>query len=115
MDINDFAEKRAHLRYAIGIDAGYAEYFAHQEVSAVTDNICEEGLCIATQKLLLPGTDIDLVLKIRDNGEEIRRRGKVTWCRIVKPEVYRAGIHLEESNIKPIELVLRTIKAQRHY
>ncbi|MGA2775852.1 MAG: PilZ domain-containing protein [Candidatus Omnitrophota bacterium] len=115
MEISNFSEKRAHLRYGVGINVRYREYFAYTEIPAVTNNICEEGLCIATHKLLLPGMDIDVVLRIRDNGEEIRRHGKVVWCRIVKPEEYRAGIHLEDSNLKPIELVLRTIKAQRNY
>ncbi|MFA5276373.1 MAG: PilZ domain-containing protein [Candidatus Omnitrophota bacterium] len=114
MEMDDFSEKRAHLRYAVGINAEYMEYFTSAQTPAVTNNICDEGLCIATHKLLLPGTDVDVVLRIRDNGEEIRRHGKVAWCRIVEPEEYRTGIHLD-SNLRPIELVLRTIKAQRNY
>jgi len=115
MKVNDFPEKRSHLRYDISIDGGYSDYFTHRYAATITENICEDGLCISTQRLLLPGTEIDVVLVLGDTGEEVSRHGKVAWCRIVAPEAYRAGIHLEEARIKPIEMVLRTIKAQRHY
>lgn len=115
MDIDSFSEKRAYLRYPVGINTRYAGYFNHRQIPTVTHNISEEGLCIATEELLLPGTDVDVVLQMRDNGEEIQRHGKVAWCRIVKSEEYETGIHLENNVINPIELSLRTIKAQRNY
>ena len=115
MDTPNYSDKRAFLRYSVGINAAYMEYYAHSEVPAVTSNICEEGICIATKMLLLPGTDIDVVLRISGNPEEIRRHGKVVWCKIVKPGEYHSGIHLEDKDLNSIDLVLRTIKAQRNY
>jgi len=115
MDTRSYSEKRTFLRYSVGINAGYREYCAHSEIPAVTSNICEEGLCIATKQLLLPGTDIDVVLRIKDNPEEIRRHGKVVWCKIIIPGEYHCGIYLEDDNLNSIDLVLRTIKAQRNY
>ena len=115
MDTTNYSEKRAYLRYSVGIKAGYVEDCAHSEIPTVTSNICEEGLCIVTKRLLLPGTDIDVVLRIKGNPEEIRRHGKVVWCKIVKPGEYHSGIHLEDKDLNSIDLVLRTIKAQRNY
>ena len=58
---------------------------------------------------------IEIALRISGNPEEIRRHGKVVWCKIVKPGEYHSGIHLEDKYLNSIDLVLRTIKAQRNY
>ena len=101
MDTTNYSEKRAYLRYSVGIKAGYVEDCAHSEIPTVTSNICEEGLCIVTKRLLLPGTDIDVVLRIKGNPEEIRRHGKVVWCKIAKPGEYYSGEHHNHTKYLP--------------
>jgi len=52
---------------------------------------------------------------VADNGEEILRKGKVVWSRMVNSIKYRIGIKLEEPNLKPIPIILRTIGNKRKY
>jgi len=115
MDTGSYSEKRNFLRYSIGINAGYMEYYTHSEIPTVTSDICEIGVCITTRHSLSPGTEIDVVLRIKDDPEEIHRHGKVVWCKLIRPGEYHSGVHLEDENLNSIDLVLRTIKAQRHY
>jgi hypothetical protein len=111
----DPKERRACIRFAISISASLFNGVPNQEICGQTKDISIEGIGIATTKALIPGNNIDLTIKMLDNQEEIRLRGKVVWSDTVASDKYRAGIELLGSVLKPIPLVLRTIIAQKHY
>jgi hypothetical protein len=58
---------------------------------------------------------MDLSLQMPDNGERIIRKAQVVWSSTMGLNSYRIGIKIEEPNLKPIPLVLRTINFQRKY
>jgi len=108
----EFEEKRAHTRFAAHIPVEYCQENSDTRVISVTNNISVEGICLVTNKPVPAGGTLEIYLKMSDNGEKICTKGKVVWSVQVKADNYQIGIKLEESKLKPIPLVLRTIKTQ---
>ena len=108
-------EKRAFPRFPVNIPLNYTENNSQKTGSAQTHDISALGLCIITREKLAAGQRLDICLWMTDNGEQINRRGKVIWSDSFDYYKYKSGVQLEEPKLKPIELVLRTIKTQRKY
>jgi hypothetical protein len=109
-----FIEKRAFPRFAISIPVTCRTH-TEKAIEGRTHDISAGGLGIITEEGLSPGASVGIYLRMADNGGEIYKKGKVAWSRSVDAHKYRAGVQLEEANLKPIPIVLRTIKAQRQY
>lgn len=108
-------ERRLFTRFTIGIPTTYLESGPNTENPSKTYDISIEGMCLLTNKGLPPGTRLNIDLKMVDTGETINVRGHSVWSSMLEPGKYRIGIKLEETKLKPIPIVLRTIKAQRKY
>lgn len=115
MDHIDFKERRSFLRFPVSIPATYIDPNFNTKLLARTKDICVEGVGLITDRGLVPGESLDLSLQMIDNGEKIYRSGKVIWSSMIESGKYRAGLKLRDSNLKPIPLVLRTIRARRQY
>ena len=110
---NGFVEKRSYPRYPISIPVSCFLPETNKTVNTCTCDISAIGVGIIACDELLPGTWLNLCLQMPDNGEKISRKAKVIWSNLMSANSYRVGIKLEESNLKPIPLVLRAINHQR--
>ena len=108
-------ERRNFVRFRVNIHASYIDSDTKKEVSVKTHDISRDGLCLLTDKELIPGSALDFWLSMEDNGEKLCRKGTVIWSGPAAAGKYRCGIKIEDTYLKPIELVLRTIKVERKY
>jgi len=115
MENSAFIEKRAFHRFPVNIPLNYFLSDSERMVRAQTYDISEQGLGVVTNEELPVGYCVDIRLQMIDNGEQIYRRGRVVWTKTINFNKYRAGIKLEQPGLKPIQIVLRTIKALRDY
>jgi len=115
METSPFLEKRAFPRYTAKIPLTYFGSDSSKEFQVKTHDISAQGLCIITDRELIPGSALDIFLYMADNSGKIYRKGKAVWCKILENDLYRIGIKLEEPNLNPIPLVLKAIMPQREY
>ena len=101
-------EKRKLVRFLIAIPLKYAQMSWKTLNSICTHDISAQGVGLITAEALPLNTPIMLCLKIPDNGEEISLEAEVIWSTQTS-SLYRSGVRLKGSAIKPISLVLRTI------
>lgn len=94
----------------------YLEMYSTEAGDGQTHDISQGGLCLATDKEIPLGTQIEIILKTIDSDEMIHEKGMVVWSARYSDDTHRVGIKLQESKLKPVPLVLRTIMAlaQRH-
>lgn len=115
MNYAEFKDRRSYERFAVPIPLSYDDADFTAATATKTNDISVEGLSLVTDKSLIPGTGLDICLQMIDNGERILLKGRVIWSRIVESGRYRAGVKIELPKLKPIALVLRTIKSRRKY
>jgi len=115
MNDSSFIEKRAFPRFLVNIPLHYSESNSKKIAQAETHDIGAAGIGMVTEEGLPVGTCLEIRLRMIDDGTEIQRNGLVVWSSCLNANKYRAGIKLEGPSIKPIPIVLRTIKAQRRY
>lgn len=115
MDQTSFLEKRAFPRFSVNIPLHYSQINADDKIQAQTHDISAQGLGLVTEQALPPGTQLEVWLQMRDNSEEIFRKGRVVWSSCISGNKYRAGIKLDQPDLKPISLVLRTIYSQEKH
>ena len=115
MEYSDFKERREYPRFMVSIPACYPSFDFSYPVYAKTIDISNAGLSLVTDRGLSPGENFDICLKMLDNGEEFRIKGKCIWSKAIESGKYIVGFKLEQSKLNSIPLVLRTIKAQRKY
>ena len=115
LNYSTYTEKRAFPRFMLFVPANYCTQDCDLTIFANTRDISAGGICIVTDKQLPCNMYLDVNLEMIDTGEQIQRRGYVVWSSKVDADTFRAGIKLEDMHLKPIEMVLRTIKAQRKY
>ena len=110
-----FTERRQYPRFPTKIPLTYRESDSTQEIEAQSRDISAQGLCIVTEEEVPVGETLDISLQMQDTGEGIMRKGRVVWLSAFNHLMYKLGIKLDEPPLKPIALVLRTIKKQRDY
>ncbi len=115
MQTYDFKEKRSHPRFVINIPLNYIDSEIHRPNPTKTFDISINGLCLFANRSLPAGSELDIDIELLDNGEHIQVTGRCMWSKMIEIGKYRIGIFLEKTQLKPIPLVLRTVKAQRHY
>ncbi|MBL7151934.1 MAG: PilZ domain-containing protein [Candidatus Omnitrophica bacterium] len=109
-----FREKRIFPRFPISIEATLMDpSLCGQTIEATTNDISVSGIGIITQQQLTPGTELRICLRMNDNGEEIYLKGRAVWITVVNSQKYRVGIKLEDSDLKPIPLVLRFLNSHQ--
>jgi N-acetyl-anhydromuramyl-L-alanine amidase AmpD len=110
-----FLEKRTYPRFPVNVPLSYTDANSNNTRYAQTHDISAQGLCIVTNEELPVGGCLGICFQMMDNGEQIYRRGKVIWSGSADYNKYKIGVQLEQPNLKPISMVLRTIKSQRRY
>lgn len=114
-----FTEKRASLRFRVCLPLNYSQQGTESVVSVRSLDISSRGLRIETETNFPKGTLLNICLKMVDTGEEVIRVCKVVWSEFSyafkDKMMHVTGVVLIDSEIKPIPIVLRTIKSQNKY
>ena len=109
MDAIFVSDKRKTPRFQVSIPVGQILY-KDRSIASHTFDISADGVGLVMDAELPLGQTMDMCLHMPDNGESINFQGKAVWMTVVGPGRYRAGIQIEHEHIKPIPLVLRTIR-----
>ncbi|MDD5730372.1 MAG: PilZ domain-containing protein [Candidatus Omnitrophica bacterium] len=112
----ELKDRRRFVRFPVCISLEYGEDLkvnAEKNISARTSDISVKGVGVITHEELTPGATLDIWLCMPDNGELIEAKGKVVWHTLIEHNKYRIGICLEEADLKPIPLVLRSLQNRR--
>lgn len=75
-----------------------------------TFDISATGVGLISDHELPLGEPLQLCLFMPDNNEEIRLQGKAVWISMSGSSRFRIGVSLDEPRLKPIPLVLRSIR-----
>jgi Tfp pilus assembly protein PilZ len=108
----DFMERRRLPRYEITLPTSETDLVTCREFNSLTRDICEQGLGVMSNERLPLDSFVRVFLEMPDNKEIIQVQGKVVWVVKIKENSFRAGICLDNFDLKPIPLVLRMIKFQ---
>jgi len=114
MDPVFVSDKRHIPRFQVSIPVMQIRY-NNATINSHTFDISANGMGLIMDAELPLGHILDMDLRMPDTGETIRVHGKAMWMTIAGPGKYRAGIRFEEEHLKPIPLVLRTIRFRSHY
>lgn len=109
-----FIEKRRFKRFPAIIPLSYFVSGVNKDSYVQTYDISVEGIGMLLNKELSVGINLNVVLYVADNKEVIKRRGRIIWSQAVD-NGYRTGLKLEDAQLKPIPIVLKTIIARRKY
>lgn len=107
-------ERRIYPRFAISIPALCCVVDSNELSRGYTHDICAGGLCLVANTTFPRGALVDVVLEMLDTGERIYNKGMIVWYQEIDSSNARLGIKLD-GFLKPIPLVLRSIKILRHY
>jgi hypothetical protein len=107
------AERRRYPRFDLELKLKNFDLNLLGEISANTCDISSKGIGCVSDRGLNVGATLDIWLYLPD-GEAIHTAGKVMW---VSPggDKYRMGICLDNEELKPIPIVLRSIKMKSRY
>jgi hypothetical protein len=114
METQTYKEKRSSPRFPVNIFGSCAGTNCQNKLSTMTHDISAQGLGVIVDSRIPVGTCMDIILEVPDGGKKVIKKGKVVWLLMVESSKFRLGIKLDEP-IKPIPLVLRTIKAIKKY
>ncbi|MFA5100587.1 MAG: PilZ domain-containing protein [Candidatus Omnitrophota bacterium] len=114
MDSTFVSDKRKAPRFQVSIPVLQIRY-NNSAINSHTFDISADGIGLVMDAELPLGKTIEMCLHMPDNGESINFHGKAVWMTVAGPNRYRAGIVIEEEHLKPIPLVLRTIRLRSHY
>jgi len=104
-------EKRAELRFPLMIPSSCNEPGSADTVGGQTHDISRSGVCLIADKEIPLGTQMEILLVMLDTNEIVQKKGIIIWSTSYGDNMYRMGIKLQESKLKPVPLVLRTIMA----
>lgn len=111
----DFIEKRNSIRFTLTIPAQYLGCDTKSMYSAETHDISSNGLSLMSDRDMPTHSNLNIRLKMPDNGEDIYARAEVVWSKIIYSNYWRIGLNFAEANFKPVPIVLRAIQAKAKY
>jgi hypothetical protein len=112
MDESGFKERREFSRFSLKVLLRYLNFDLLQEANAQTYDISNKGICLITRDSLPIDTCLDIWLEMPDNGDKIYVKGRVIWSSMIENNKYRVGIDLEDAELNPISLVLKSIQVR---
>ncbi len=108
-------DKRHAPRFQVAVPVRTIVSPSVSRVNAYTTDISASGIGVMLDRQIALNEELEICLKMADNGEEIVVRGKTQWLQVVGQDKFRAGIALVNSALKPIPIVLRSIKSHSRY
>lgn len=109
------SDKRHAPRFQVAVPIKNIISQSVLQVNAYTTDISSSGIGVMLDKQIALNEELEICLKMADNGEEIVVRGRTQWLQVVGQNKFRAGIVLVNSSLKPIPLVLRSIRSHFRY
>ncbi|MFH0791428.1 MAG: PilZ domain-containing protein [Candidatus Omnitrophota bacterium] len=109
-----FVEKRQFKRFPAIIPLSYFECGVNKINDVQTYDISVEGICVLSNKELSVGLNLEVILYVDNNKEIITRKSRIVWSQLVDNK-HRTGLILEDTKLRPIPIVLKTLIALRKY
>lgn len=104
---DDFEDRRSFMRLARVLDVKVVNLDANTETKGQTHDISADGIGFITDVDLSVEASLELWLYIPDSKEPLCTKGKVVWTKMVAPNAYRVGVHLEKVDFAGISRILR--------
>jgi len=114
MSVN-LLDKRKSPRFPVTIFARNKDLASGRETPVHTFDISATGIGLMSDQEIPLDKLLEITLCMPDNGEQVHAVGKAVWTSLAGPHKYRVGVILEDSVLKPIPLVLRTIRMRSRY
>jgi hypothetical protein len=103
----EFRDRRAYERIPARLFLRYLNLDSDKEGSAQTRDISANGIGLFTEEELLPHTILEIWLHIPDRGEPLYTKGEVVWSKMIEPNRYRSGVHLEKVDFMAMARIVR--------
>jgi hypothetical protein len=108
-----FLEERRHnVRYDVTLSAKIIHGLTGEELIINSHDISSNGVGIIVDRPLILGEIIDITFIMPDNAEQVETRGMVIWMGSKEQERFRAGVAITDQELRPIPMVLRSIKVR---
>jgi len=110
-------ERRLSVRYEVTLSVVASHGLMGNALTMTTHDICNKGAGFIVDKQLAAGDTIEASFIMPDDGEHINARGTVVWVKSLGPDRYRIGVAFADSDLRPIPMVMRSIKVRtsRYY
>ena len=110
-------ERRQSVRYEVTLSVVASHGLMGNALTTTSHDISSKGAGLVVDKQLVPGETIDITFIMPDDGERIQTRGTVVWVSSLGLNRYRAGVAFADSDLRPIPMVMRSIKVRtsRYY
>jgi PilZ domain len=113
MDELGIKERRKFSRFPLKVLLRYFNFdLLREEARAQSYDVSAKGICLITRDVLPVNTLLDIWLEMPDNGDKKYVKGKVIWYAMIEHDKYRIGIDLEDAELNPISLVLKSIQVR---
>lgn len=112
MDLWNNTERRQDVRYEVSLSVITRHGLMGNTVMTTSHDLSSKGVGLVVDRPLTPGETIESVFVMPDNGEQIHAQGKVVWVTAIGPNRYRAGVVFANADLRPIPIVMRSIKAR---
>lgn len=106
----ELKERRTFVRFPVIISSRCWGVDSEREIWCKTCDISSKGVCLVTNEALAKDTSLSICFHMPDNGERIEVKGKVIWHSCLEAHKHKTGFSLENTELKPIPLVLRIMK-----
>jgi Tfp pilus assembly protein PilZ len=103
-------ERRQSTRYEVTLSTKAVHGLMGNALTITAHDISAKGAGFIVDQKLTPGEMIELYFIMPDNAEQISASGKVVWVGPLGPERYRVGVVFSDHDLRPIPMVLRSIK-----
>ncbi len=101
-------ERRMFERFNVDFPVKYLDLNTNREGTGKIINISAGGGgMIVTKERLSPSTLLEMQLCIPDDKDPLRANGKVIWSKIIKPDVYMAGVQFDKVDFMGVARALR--------
>jgi len=100
-------DKRIFSRIGVALPVKFLDPSTNNEASAVTRDISAKGVGLVVDRQLNPNTDIEMWIKMPDDGTPLYSRGKVVWSNRVAEGKFRTGVSLEKADLMGLSRALR--------
>ncbi len=100
-------DKRLFERIPVAVSLHGTDLASGLEFQGYTHDVSGRGIGLISDRELLPGMPLQLVIRAPDGGEPLCVRGKVSWSRITESFQCRAGVVFDDVDLMGMSRILR--------
>jgi hypothetical protein len=105
-------ERRQTVRYDVALFVKMIHGLKGDETFVTSHDISANGVGLLVDRPLMLGEIVDLTFVMPDNEDQVETRGMILWVCALEQNRYRAGVEITEQKLRPIPMVLRSIKVR---